>query len=79
MEVVCRGGGKGKAGPLAREPLRLKPPKPGGADTSYGARPPVFDMLGMIIPHKQSEKSRPQSVDSKANDKNACYVYEAVN
>ena len=41
--------------------------------------PPVFDMLGMIIPHKQSEKSRPQSVDSKANDKNACYVYEAVN
>jgi hypothetical protein len=53
---------------------------PGGADTSYGARPPpVFDMLGMIIPHKQSEKSRPQSVDSKANGNNACYVYETVN
>lgn len=45
-----------------------------GADTSNGARPPVFGMLGMIIPHKQSKKSRPQSVDGKANGKNACYV-----
>ncbi len=52
---------------------------PGGADTSNGARPPVFGMLGMIIPHKQSKKSRPQSVDGKANSKNTCYVYEAVN
>ena len=50
-----------------------------GADTNYGARPPVFDMLGMFIPHKQSKKSRPQSVDGKADGKNACYVYEAVN
>ena len=52
---------------------------PGGADTSHGARPPVFDTLGMFIPHKQSKKSRPQSVDRKADGKNACYVYEAVN
>lgn len=47
---------------------------PGGADTNHGARPPVFGMLGMIIPHKQSKKSRPQSVYGKANGKNACYV-----
>ena len=46
----------------------------GGADTSNGVRPPVFDMLGMIISHKQSKKSRPQSVYGKANGKNAYYV-----
>lgn len=47
---------------------------PGGADTSHGARPPVFGMLGMFIPHKLSKKSRLQSVYGKANGKNACYV-----